>query len=464
PVESRDNQDYEPSGHYQYQNPQNYYNNNYQPPKKKKTKLIVGIIVICLAFIGTLTGAVIMMNQLIQNSEGGIVGTDDKIGTNSGPIAPVEIISQGAIEGVNDYSQLVDKVMPSIVAITQDYTQTYQSFWGESYGKQVQGNGSGFIVSQDEDELLIATNNHVVQGADKITVAFSDEETAEATVKGNDSLSDLAVISVKMSALKKTTIEKIKVAALGDSDLLKVGQSAIAIGNALGYGQSVTIGYISAKDREVTFQNDDGSTNTTRLLQTDAAINPGNSGGALLDANGNVIGINSGKYSSTEVEGMGYAIPISKAIPIINDIVERKVLKDEEKGYLGLAGKDVSKETSEAYGIPAGALVSEVAKGGAAEAAGIKVGDVIVKINDREVATVNDVQQLVNSYAIGTKVTVTLMRSDNGEYKSQNVTAVLKDNSTLDNLETVPSDNPQGGDGVPGLEDGFEGMFPPGDY
>ncbi|HCC35934.1 MAG TPA: hypothetical protein DEQ02_10075 [Ruminococcaceae bacterium] len=452
------NNNQQTSNMYQYQNSQNSYHNNYKPPKKKNTKLIIGIIALCLVFTGTIAGAFITMDNLIQNS-GEENSAGEKIGKNDGPIAPVEVISGSAIDGVNDYSKLVDEVMPSIVAITQDFTQTY-SIWGESYGKQVQGNGSGFIVSQEGEELLIATNNHVVEGADKITVAFSDGETAEATVKGKDSLADLAVISVKMPALKKTTKDSIKVAELGDSNALKVGQSAIAIGNALGYGQSVTVGYISAKDREVTFQNDDGSTNKTRLLQTDAAINPGNSGGALLDANGNVIGINSGKYSSTEVEGMGYAIPISKAIPIINDLVKRKVLKDDEKGYLGIAGKDISSQVNEAYGIPAGALVSEVAKGSAAEAAGIKVSDVIVKINDREITSVADVQNIVNSYAVGTKIKVTLMRSDNGEYKSKEVTATLKDNSTLDKLETPVQDGntPPGG-----REDGSGGMFPP-DY
>lgn len=235
-------------------------------------------------------------------------------------------------------SGIVDNVMPSIVAITE--TSTVSSYFGQTY--PTEGAGSGFIVKEDNDELLIVTNNHVVAGADSITVTFIDDTTAKATVKGTDATADLAVISVKVSDLKDETKQSIKVASLGHSEDVKVGQMAIAIGNALGYGQSVTVGYISAKDRQVEVGDDNSGSNTMVLLQTDAAINPGNSGGALLDANGNVIGINSVKYADTKVEGIGYAIPMSDAIPIINELMNREVLKDEEKDILEFrAGRSV---------------------------------------------------------------------------------------------------------------------------
>lgn len=426
------------SNMYHYQSPyQPNMNYDEKPPKKKNnTKIIIAITAISLVVLCTFIGAVVTVNQLIRNSQG---ITDENLNLDngsSGPLVSVQTVSGSSVSGVNDYSELVDNVMPSVVAITQDYTQTYTTLWGQAYNQKAQGSGSGFIVSQDDNELMIVTNNHVVEGAEKITVAFYDETTAEATVKGTDSFADLSVITVKLSSLKKTTKEKIKVAVLGDSDNLKVGQSAIAIGNALGYGQSVTVGYISAKDREVTFENTNGTYNKMRLLQTDAAINPGNSGGALLDINGKVIGINSGKYSSEDVEGMGYAIPISKAIPIINDLANRKVLKEDEKGYLGISGKTISKDVSEAYGIPVGVYVSEVAKGGAAEEAGVKAGDVIISIGGREVTTIEEVQELVSSNAAGTQIKMTVKRSDNGEYKSKEIKAKLKDSSTLDKLES----------------------------
>ncbi len=238
---------------------------------------------------------------------------------------------------MNDVSGIVERVMPSIVAITEKSTQT--SYFGQTYSSQ--GAGSGFIVKQDNDQLLIVTNNHVVADADKISITFNDNEVADATVKGTSASNDLAVLTVPLNKLKDSTKKSIRVASLGSSDNAKVGQMVIAIGNALGYGQSVTVGYLSAKDREVSASDSGGQSTTQILLQTDAAINPGNSGGALIDTNGNVIGINSSKYftyNSTNVEGMGYAIPMSSAVSIINDLMDREVLKEEEKGYLGITG------------------------------------------------------------------------------------------------------------------------------
>ena len=326
--------------------------------------------------------------------------------------------------------------MPSIVSITQSYKKSGYSIFGQYYEDDATGSGSGFIVSQDNDELLIVTNNHVVQDAEKIQVTFIDDTTAEATVKGTDATADLAVITIKIDKLKASTKEKIKVANLGDSDKVKVGQMAIAIGNALGYGQSVTVGYISAKDREVTITDDaTNQTNKMTLLQTDAAINPGNSGGALLDINGNVIGINSVKYASSEVEGMGYAIPMSKAVPIINELMKREVLSEDEKGYLGITGRSISEAVSESYGMPVGVYVVEVGNSGSAKAAGVKVGDIITKINDVEVKTIEEVKERVNSCRVGTEMKITVKRSNEGEYKEKVLTVKLKGSSTLDDLE-----------------------------
>ncbi len=428
------------------------------PPKKnnnKKIGIIVAsvVLVIFLLLAGTVKVAQFFFNKSIQQD------TQIDIGDNSndGPISSVQLVSGSAISGITDVSSVVENVMPAVVAITQDYKQTY-SMWGQTYDENSTGSGSGFIVQQDDDNLLIVTNNHVVEGADKITVTFIDETTAEATVKGTDSTADLAVITVKLSDLKKTTKSKIKVASLGDSDSVKVGQVAIAIGNALGYGQSVTVGYISAKDRKVTVSDtNNSSAKAMTLLQTDAAINPGNSGGALLDMNGNVIGINSVKYADSAVEGMGYAIPMSKAVPIINELMKRKVLSEEEKGYLGITGRNISSEVSEAYGLPVGIYIVEVAEDGSAKEAGIQQGDVITKVNDREVTTIQEVQEIVNSYEVGTKLNVTVKRSHNGAYKEQEMEVVLKDASTLDELESG-EDISQGGDSSNGNEnDNSEG-------
>ncbi|MCM1245563.1 MAG: trypsin-like peptidase domain-containing protein [Roseburia sp.] len=375
----------------------------------------------------------------------GSKGTIDTVDTSE-QNTEVRAVS-GAAAGPGDVSGIVDRVMPSIVAITE--TSTVSSYFGQY---PTEGAGSGFIVKEDNNELLIVTNNHVVAGADSITVTFIDDTTAKATVKGTDSTADLAVISVKVSDLKDETKKSIKVASLGHSEDVKVGQMAIAIGNALGYGQSVTVGYISAKDREVEVGDDNsGSSNTMVLLQTDAAINPGNSGGALLDANGNVIGINSVKYADTKVEGIGYAIPMSDAIPIINELMNREVLKDEEKGYLGISGRTISEELSEAYGFPVGVFVSEVSDSGAAKKAGIKQGDIITKINGTKISTIEQVQNKVNNTKAGTEITVTIARSQEGEYKEQDVKVTLKSSETLDELDTDQNGN-SSDNGVPGRD------------
>lgn len=304
------------------------------------------------------------------------------------------------------------------------------------------------------------TNNHVVSDADSISVQFNDGEVADATVKGTSESNDLAVLTVPLTSLKDSTKKSIRVASLGSSDDAKVGQMVIAIGNALGYGQSVTVGYLSAKDREVSAQDSSGKSTTQILMQTDAAINPGNSGGALIDTNGNVIGINSSKYfsyGSTNVEGMGYAIPMSSAVSIINDLMDREVLKDNEKGYLGVTGRSISDSVSEAYGMPVGVYVSVVSDTGAAYKAGIKQGDIITKIDSTTVKTIEEVQEKVNNTKAGTTITVTVMRSDDGKYKEKELKVTLKGKDTLDGLEDDTQTNQQQNSSDGYESDNYEG-------
>lgn len=367
---------------------------------------------------------------------------------------PISITTtSGAAVSVNDVSGIVERVMPSIVAITEKSTQT--SYFGQTYSSQ--GAGSGFIVKQDNDQLLVVTNNHVVADADKISITFNDNEVADATVKGTSASNDLAVLTVPLNKLKESTKKSIRVASLGSSDNAKVGQMVIAIGNALGYGQSVTVGYLSAKDREISASDSTGQSTTQILLQTDAAINPGNSGGALIDTNGHVIGINSSKYftyNSTNVEGMGYAIPMSSAVSIINDLMDREVLKEEEKGYLGITGRSISETVSNSYGIPIGVYVAAVSDTGAAYKAGIKQGDIITKIDGTVMKTIEEVQGKVNSTKTGTTIKVTIMRSDDGTYKEKEVSVTLKGKDTVDGLEEdMPDQQP---DDDQGYEDDSE--------
>lgn len=343
---------------------------------------------------------------------------------------------------VTDVSAITEQSMPAVVAITSTTKGAdYYDLFGQYYqGQDTTSCGSGFIVGQNDNELLIATNNHVIDGAKTISVQFIDGEIYEAKEKGSDSANDLAVIAVKTADVKKATMEQIKIADLGDSDSAKVGEMVIAIGNALGYGQSVTVGYISAKDREITESSDDGSAaNKIKAIQTDAAINPGNSGGALLNMQGQVIGINSAKIAASEVEGVGYAIPISVAMPIIDELMNREELTDKERGYLGISGRTVGQEAV-TYNIPYGVYVVEVAKDGAADKAGIQANDVITAINKMEVTTMESLQEKVNSYRKGTEIEITLQRSNNGAYEEKKVKVTLQGQESLDDL----SDSTQG--------------------
>lgn len=326
---------------------------------------------------------------------------------------------------VMDVSEVVKEVMPAIVSIDNHYTEKI-SFFGQSVVNEAEASGSGIIVGQNDTELLIATNYHVIENAEKLTIKFAGDGEAEASVKGANASMDLAVIAVPISEIDKDTMNQITVATLGDSDLLEVGEPAIAIGNSLGYGQSVTTGVISALNR--TIELSDGPSSSGTFIQTDAAINPGNSGGALLNMKGEVIGINSNKIGGSAVEGMGYAIPISAASPIIADLMLRETknkVAEEERGYLGISGISVTEYVSEAYGMPKGVYISQVYDNTAAAAAGLRKGDIITTFDGVEIYSMDDLQRELEFHAKGDTVEVTIMSADVSGYSESKVQLTL---------------------------------------
>ncbi len=344
-----------------------------------------------------------------------------------------EKIVTGEITGV---AGIAADVMPAVVSITNKSVQEVQDLYG-LYGMYGYGNGrgktyvyesescgSGIIIGESDEELLICTNNHVIEDATEITVGFVDEEVYEAVVKGTDASNDLAVVAVSLEDISEDTLSQIKIAEIGDSDDLLVGEQVVAIGNALGYGQSVTTGIVSALNRTIDL---DGY--TAELIQTDAAINPGNSGGALLDMEGHVIGINSAKASSSGVEGMGYAIPISYAKPILEDLMNKKtrteVVDDEDSAFIGITGEGVSDEMSELYGIPQGIFITEVQEGSPAEEAGLQKGYVIMKFDGSSVTSMSGLRDMLAYYAAGEEVPVTVSYQQDGEYVEEKLTITL---------------------------------------
>lgn len=420
------------SGQASYDNQQHQFNPQpeQEPKKKSRGKRVIGFILKAAtfgliaggAFVGIMFAYSKINPNAFINNESYILGSTSDNSLSKTKLK-VGITEQGTVKNISDSSvmKVADETMPSIVAITSISTNT-DIWFGMEYPSE--GSGSGIIVGKDEKQLLIATNNHVVDGSDKITVTFIDDTQVDAVIKGTDSMADLAVITVDLEDIPESTIDTIKIAKLGNSDDIKVGEMTIAIGNAMGYGQSLTVGYVSAKDRKIEV-SDNGRYTTMVLLQTDAAINPGNSGGALLNINGEVIGINTVKFADYKVEGMGYAIPISRAIPIINELMSREVLKEEEQGFLGVGPQDVTEEVSEAFGIPVGVYISTIVEGSAADKAGLKVGDVIQYINDVEITSSVQLRELISSIRVGTEIEIKFMRHMSDGYKEQTVTAVL---------------------------------------
>lgn len=325
---------------------------------------------------------------------------------------------------VSDVTEVVKAAMPSVVAITNQYS-TYD-YWGDDMIEE--SNGSGIIISQNEEELLIVTNYHVIENSDNITVKFIDGTEVQACVKGTEADSDLAVLSVFLEDIQNATLKEIAIAVLGESELLEVGEPAIAIGNSLGYGQSVTTGVISAVNREIYANEDNKEGKVSHFIQTDAAINPGNSGGALLNVRGEVIGINSNKIADYVIEGMGYAIPISSAKPIIDELVQKETKKkvpEEERAFLGISGTDVSEEAIERYGMPEGVYISSVIENSAAEKYGLRMGDIITHIDGERVYKMTEIQGAMEYYSSGSKIIISIMRNSIGQYNGTDVEIVL---------------------------------------
>ena len=362
-------------------------------------------------------------------------------------------------KGSLDVSEIVSEALPSIVSITTKSVQEVQNYFGMygMYGyapqqqeQEVEGSGSGIIVGKNDDELLIATNYHVVEGADTLSVAFTDGNAVEASVKGFDEERDLAVVSVSLDDVKDDTMDAISIAKIGSSDDLKVGEQVIAIGNALGYGQSVTTGIVSAKNRRMDSDNNtvtdgsDDSSDGVNLIQTDAAINPGNSGGALLNMEGEVVGINSAKLASTEVEGMGYAIAISDVTDILQNLMNetsRDKLDDSEHGVLGIEGSSVSSEAVQMYGIPAGVFVKEVTEGGAADKAGLKANSVITEFNGKTVSSINQLIEYLSYYEPDEEVELTVQIPHGTSYKEETVKVTLDENTDADDSDDNDKDS-----------------------
>ncbi len=328
------------------------------------------------------------------------------------PEAPTPTLA--AVSSRGDFSDISERFMPAVVAVNVTSSEVYQDFFGRKYEEEYQSNASGIIVACNPDELLIATNNHVVEGAKQVSVVFNDGSESKASVKAVEPDEDLAVISVSFSDIKVDTFAAIRIATLGDSDSIDVGEMVVAIGNALGYGQSTTVGYISAVNREVEIEG-----HKLLLIQTDAAINPGNSGGALLNARGEVIGINNAKLSDTSVEGMCYAIPISTAIPVIENLIQREVLKESEQASIGIVGQEISAEYAEALNMPQGIYIKEVKEGSNAEKAGLKPGYIITRINGSKTSTQEEFENVLSYTRGGSQGTVTVMVLELGVYSER---------------------------------------------
>lgn len=426
---------------YNYYNPQkgpdNVGNRDVWPekqPQKSNHKAFSKVIMVAgLAILfGIVSSAVFLTSNIIGSRLLGLERTSDAQTIAGNEVNGNTILSRSSSVVTSDVSGVVEKVMPSIVSITSMSVEEVQSFFGGTYQKQSAGAGTGIIIGENDSELLIVTNNHVVEGSDTLTVSFDDETSVEANIKGTDSAYDVAVIAVPIESVSSDTLEMISVATLGNSEELKVGEPAIAIGNALGYGQSVTTGVISALDRSVASTNArTGQTqeNSVNLIQTDAAINEGNSGGALVNVNGEVIGINSAKLIGESVEGIGYAIPISDVSDLIQGLMNQETkekVDEDDRGMIGITGISVSSAFSAQIDVPAGVYVTEVTPGGGAEKAGMTKGCIITAINGTSVDSMDALQEQLEYYAKGETVTLTIrVPQTNGEYNEQMIDVAL---------------------------------------
>ena len=398
---------------------------NEETPKPKKNRKVpkpVKLVCAGVAF-GLVASATFQTGNYVGTKVFGTITTNGKTAKTAQTVDGAKLTTSSSSTGTSDIATIAKNAMPSIVSITNMSVQEVQSFFGGTQQQESTSVGSGIIIGQTDSELLILTNNHVVEGNEKLTVSFVDNESVEANVKGTDSTKDLAVVAVKISDVKDSTMDKIAVATMGDSSKLEVGEQVVAIGNALGYGQSVTSGIVSATER--TLDGYEGGT----LIQTDAAINPGNSGGALLNSNGEVIGINTAKVATDSVEGMGYAIPISDASDTIQNLmnqVTKTKVSEAEQGYLGIQGVDVSDESAKMYNMPTGVYISDVVKNGGAQQAGLTKGSVITGLEGTTISDMNSLKEQLQYHRVGDKVKVTVqVPGNNGEYTEKTVEVPL---------------------------------------
>lgn len=418
------------NGNYQYGGPQPQ-----QPGggRKKQKKMPKAVAVAGLALLfGVVSSATFLTSNIIGSRILGLNETAESDSGSSRTVAGSASLSRTSSVVTSDVSDIVENVMPSIVSITNMSIEEVQNFFGGISEQKSESAGTGIIISQNDSELLIVTNNHVVEGNDTLTVTFDDGNSVEANIKGTDSEYDVAVIAVPLDDISDDTMNSIAVATLGDSTSLRVGEPAIAIGNALGYGQSVTTGVISALNRSVSetdSQTGEVTETSAKLIQTDAAINPGNSGGALVNASGEVIGINSSKLVGETVEGVGYAIPISDVSDLIENLMNQETktrVAEEDQGYIGITGMSVSSEYSQQLNMPSGVYVSEVTPGGGADAAGMTRGCIITAIDGTTVDGMEALQELLRYYAAGETVTLTIqVPQTNGEYAESTVNVTL---------------------------------------
>ena len=398
---------------------------NEETPKPKKNRKVpkpVKLVCAGVAF-GLVASVTFQTGNYVGTKVFGTTTTNGKTAKTAQTVDGAKLTTSSSSTGTSDVATIAKNAMPSIVSITNMSVQEVQSFFGGTQQQESTSVGSGIIIGQTDSELLILTNNHVVEGNEKLTVSFVDNESVEANVKGTDSTKDLAVVAVKISDVKDSTMDEIAVATMGDSSKLEVGEQVVAIGNALGYGQSVTSGIVSATER--TLDGYEGGT----LIQTDAAINPGNSGGALLNSNGEVIGINTAKVATDSVEGMGYAIPISDASDTIQNLMNQETktkVSEAEQGYLGIQGVDVSDESAKMYNMPTGVYISDVVKNGGAQQAGLTKGSVITGLEGTTISDMNSLKEQLQYYRVGDKVKVTVqVPGYNGEYTEKTVEVTL---------------------------------------
>ena len=425
-----------------------------QKRKHKRSMNLYAKVICCAILFGAISGGMIFGSFMIGKNAVKTTASSTTLETNAAKLSTSSGSKNGSSSSSGDtytVAQIAEQCKSSVVAITNQSVQEVQTMFG-TMQQQSTGSGSGVIIGKNDTELLIATNNHVVSGAESLTVCFNDDKDAvfDAKIKGTDADNDLAVIAIKLSDISEDVLNSISVATLGDSTQMEVGDQVVAIGNALGFGQSVTSGVISALDREVTIDD-----TTATLMQTDAAINPGNSGGALFNMKGEVIGINSAKYASDQVEGMGFAIPMAKAQGIIENLMNQET-RDKltsDYGFLNITGQDVSSDVAEMYGIPEGVYVSGTTDGGAAANAGIQKGDIITKLGNTTITSISQLKEELQYYKAGETVEITLQRNtDNKGYQEQTVKVTL-DNASEQSNTTSQSDSSQSQSGtqtVPG--------------